>query len=150
MLALGACAPIPHYEVVLPSVTGKIHRNGIPVTDAIVYVEYPEPDDETCTFRSEVFSRTNDEGRFHFDQKEQFSLFVFMDRWVTWQICIADGSACYQGWYEHRLGGYPSEVEFDCNLESVPHERQEGTLLKTRGICTNRIIQTIISGPTLA
>lgn len=137
MLALGACAPFPHYDVVVPSIVGKIHRNGKPVADAMVYFEYPEPVDDSCTFQSEVSSRTNNEGKFQFDQKEQFSFFVFMDRWVTWQICIVDGNARYRGWYEHRFGGYPSAVRFDCNLETEPHERQEGTMLKTKGVCTN-------------
>ena len=136
MLALGACAPFPHYEVVLPSIDGKIHRNGKPVSDAIVYFEYPDVND-SCTFKSEVFSRTNNEGRFQFEEKKKFRFFVFMDRWVTWQICIADGNARYQGWYEKRLGGYPSEVKFDCNLENEPQERQEGTMLETKGVCTN-------------
>lgn len=137
MLTLGACAPFPHYEVVLPSIAGKIHRNGEPVTDAMVYFEYPEPDKNSCTFQSEVFSRTNNEGLFLFEERKQLSFFVFMDRWVTWQICIADGNARYQGWYENRFGGYPSEVRFDCNLENKPQERQEGSMLKTKGVCTN-------------
>lgn len=136
MLALGACAPFPHYEVVLPSIAGQIHRNGKPVTDAVVYFEYPEVND-SCTFESDVFSRTNNEGRFQFEQQKKFSFFVFMDRWVIWQVCIADGNARYQGWYEKRLGGYPSEVRFDCNLENKPHERQEGSRLTTKGVCTN-------------
>jgi hypothetical protein len=136
MLALGACAPFPHYEVVLPSIAGKIHRNGKPVSDAMVYFEYPEVND-SCTFQSEVFSRTNNEGQFQFKEKKKFRFFVFMDRWVTWQICIDDGNARYQGWYEKRLGGYPSEVRFDCNLENKPQERQEGSMLTTKGVCTN-------------
>ena len=137
MLALGACAPFPHYDVVLPSIVGKVHRNGKPVADAMVYFEYPEPVDDGCAFQSEAFSRTNNQGQFQFDQKQQFSFFVFMDRWVTWQICIVDGNARYQGWYEKRFGGYPSDNRFDCNLETEPHERQEGTMLKTKGVCTN-------------
>jgi hypothetical protein len=137
ILALGACAPFPHYDVVLPLISGKVHRNGKPVADAIVYFEYPEPDNDSCSFESEVLFHTNKEGQFRFAQKERFSFFVFMDKWVTWRICIADGNARYQGWYEHRLGGYPSEVKFDCNLENRPHEREEGTMLKTKGICTN-------------
>jgi hypothetical protein len=136
MLALGACAPFPHYDVVVPSIDGKVHRNGKPVTDAIVYFESPGSASEGCTFQSEVFSRTNSEGQFQFEQKKQFSFFVFMDRWVTWQICIIDGNARYQGWYEKRFGGYLSEIRFNCDLEKRPHETHEGTMLEIRGICT--------------
>jgi hypothetical protein len=137
MLALGACVPFPHYEVVLPSIDGKVHRNGKPVTDAIVYFEYPDSPGSSCTFQSEVFSRTNNEGQFQFAERQQFSFFVFMDRWVTWQICITDGSARYQGWYEKRFGGHLSEIRFNCNLENKPHETHEETMLETKGICTN-------------
>lgn len=135
LLTLGACAPFPHYDVVVPLIDGKIHRNGKAVTDAIVYFEHPRSAGEECTFQSELFSRTNNEGRFRFEEKKQFSFFVFMDRWVIWQICIADGNARYQGWYEERFGGYLSEIRFNCNLEDEPHEAHEGTMLEIRGIC---------------
>lgn len=136
MLVLWACAPYPHYDVIVPSINGKVHRNGKPVTDAIVYFEYPRSADEDCTFRSELFSRTNDEGQFQFEEKKQFSFFVFMDRWVTWQICITDGNAHYQGWYEKRFGGYLSEIRLNCNLENETQETNEGTMLEIRGVCT--------------
>ena len=136
ILTLAACAPFPHYDVVVPSIEGKIHRNGRPVTDAIVYFEYPGPASDGCTFQSELVSRTNDEGHFQFEQEEQFSFFVFMDRWITWQICITDGNSHYQGWYEKRFGGYLPEIKFNCNLENEPYETREGTMLETRGVCT--------------
>lgn len=130
-----ACAPFPHYDIVSPAITGKVHRNGKPVENAMVYFEYPIK--ESCSFESEFRSRTNGKGQFYFELRKEFSFFVFMDRWVTWQVCIADGDARYQGWYEHAFGGYAPEVALDCNLESKSHERKQGTMLKTMGICTN-------------
>lgn len=135
-VSLGACAPFPHYDVVSPSIKGKIHRNEKPAADALVYFEHPGPNKGTCSFQSERYVRTNKEGEFEFELRKQFSFFVFADRWVQWQICIADGNLHYQGWYEKALGGYPSEVIFDCNLENKSQEKQQGDLLKTKGICT--------------
>ena len=137
LLVINACAPFPHYEIVSPAISGKVHRNGKPIENAMVYFEYPIGDTESCSFESEFRTRTNGEGHFDFELRKEFSFFVFMDRWTTWQICIVNNGARYQGWYEHQLGGPTPEVTLDCNLESKPHVRQRGTLLKTKGICSS-------------
>ena len=133
MMNLNACAPIPHHEIISPTITGKVHRNGKPVENAVVYIEHPLT--ETCSFKSEVSTRTNGDGQFRFEVREEFRFFVFMDRFSTWQLCIEDGTADYQGWYEHRLGGPNTELILDCNLESMPQVQEDTPSSKIMGVC---------------
>jgi hypothetical protein len=129
------CAPIPHYAIVSPAVTGMVHRNGKPVENALVYLEHPMG--ENCAFTSDVVTRTDSEGQFYFAVRKEFRLIVFMDPTQNWQVCIVDGDKRYQGWYKSGLGGPPPEVYLDCNVEGEPHVRQIGNSMgKIMGICT--------------
>ncbi len=133
VIILNACAPIPHHEIISPSITGQVHRNGHPVQDAVVYLEHPL--DETCSFESEVSTRTDGNGQFSFEVREEFSFFVFMDRFSNWQLCIEDGTAGYQGWYEQKLGGPDPELTLDCNLENMPQVQIDTPSSKVMGLC---------------
>ena len=138
---LEACVPLPNHAFVSPAVIGKVHRNGKPVADAVVYIEHPQ--DESCAFKSEVVTRTNSAGEFRFEPREELQFFVAMDPTHNWQVCIVDGDRRYQGWYQHGIGrlagiGRPApEVTLDCNLEDRPSVTQIGnTLGKTAGMCS--------------
>lgn len=133
VMVLNACAPIPHHEIISPSITGQVHRDGKPVENAVVYIEHPLND--ACSFNSEVSTRTNGDGQFRFEVREEFMFFVFMDRFSTWQLCIEDGTAGYQGWYEHRLGGPDTELILDCNLENMPQVQEDTPSSKIMGVC---------------
>jgi hypothetical protein len=133
VMIINACAPIPHNEIISPSITGQVHRNGKPVENAVVYIEHPLI--ETCSFNSEVSTRTNGDGQFRFEVREEFSFFVFMDRFSNWQLCIEDSTAGYQGWYEHRLGGPDRKLTLDCNLENMPQVQEETPSSKIMGVC---------------
>jgi hypothetical protein len=133
VLILNACAPIPHHEIISPSITGEVHRNGKPVENAAVYIEHPL--NETCSFDSEVKTHTDSNGQFSFEMREEFSFFVFMDRFSNWQLCIEDGTAGYQGWYEHKLGGPDSELTLDCNLDNMSQVHEDTPSSKIMGIC---------------
>lgn len=139
VLYLNACAPIPNYAFTSPAVIGQVHRNGKPIENAVVYIEYPR--DENCSFKSEVVTRTNGSGEFHFEPRREFQFFVFMDPIHNWQVCIVDGDSRYQGWYHNGIGrlagiGRPApEVTLDCNLEHKPHVQKDSPSSKTMGIC---------------
>lgn len=135
-LFLGACAPIPHDEIISPSITGRIHRNGEPVENATVYVEHPLR--EACSFQSEVSTQTNSDGQFRFEMREEFRFFVFMDRFSNWQLCIVDGTVGYQGWYENKLGGTDQELTLDCDLVNSPQVHRETPSSKIMGVCRSR------------
>jgi hypothetical protein len=132
-IILDACAPIPHNEIISPSITGQVHRNGKPVENALVYIEHPL--NEACSFKSEVSTRTNDNGQFSFEVRKEFRFFVFMDRFSNWQLCIEDGTAGYQGWYEQKLGGADGELALDCNLENIPYVQKDTPSSKIMGLC---------------
>jgi hypothetical protein len=133
VIVLGACAPIPHNEIISPSITGQVHRNGKPVGNAVVYIEHPL--DETCSFKSEVSTHSNGNGQFSFQVRKEFRFFVFMDRFSNWQLCIEDGTAGYQGWYEQKLGGPDGKLTLDCNLENTPHVQMDTPSSKIMGVC---------------
>jgi hypothetical protein len=141
MLNLSACMPLPNYAYISPIVIGKAHRGGTPIPNAVVSIEHPR--DEHCSYKSDVATRTNTAGEFRLEARKQFELFVFMDPFHNWQVCIVDGDRFYQGWYQRGLGRLAGiwrsapEVTLDCNLESTPHLTQIGnTLGKTMGVCS--------------
>lgn len=137
---LSACVPFPNYAFTSPAVVGKIHRNGKPIADAVVYIEHPE--DEACAFESEVVTRTNSDGEFRFAPRKELQFFIAMDPVHNWQVCIVDGNRRYQGWYQRGIGRLAGiwrsapEVTLDCDLENKPRVTQVGNSLdKTIGLC---------------
>lgn len=165
-LALGitACAPVPHTVVWSPPVTGKVHRDGQPVANATVYYEWSvagwgKPVQDRCAFQAhppgfrpvqtkhQNPATTGSDGTFHFAGVEAFegmTLFCCQWNWLEWQVCIADGDARYQGWYERvwgiypqdkEWGRYPHDLRLDCDLKAAPHEAERGRDWRTKGIC---------------
>ena len=155
-LALGGCVPYPHHETYLPAVTGKLHRNGRPVANATVYYAATatwnlEKFGEDCRFRDEELRAVSDSaGEFRFPAQTTFKSFALLyvpgGHWGAWQVCIADGAARHQGWYEMAKArtpmdmadrDYSREIALDCNLESAPREVRRNENLIQKGICTN-------------
>jgi hypothetical protein len=136
ILFLDACAPIPHYEIISPSITGRIHRSGDPVENATVYIEHPLSN--ACSFKSKVSTHTNGDGQFSFEMRKEFRFFVFMDRFSNWQLCIVDDTVGYQGWYEHTLGGPDRELTMDCDLVNMPKVQKDTPSSKIMGVCRSR------------
>jgi len=133
MSILSGCAPIPHYEVVSSAVMGKVHRNGEPEKNALVYIEHPLG--ESCSGRIEVDTRTDGEGHFQFKLRKEFRLFIAMDPAVHWQVCIVDGNKHFQGWYQSGIGGPPPTIRLDCDLESDSLVIETDYPVTIKGIC---------------
>lgn len=110
VMSLNGCAPIPHDEIISAAITGQVHRNGIPVENAAVYIENPL--NEICSFKSNVLTHTNSDGQFSLEVRKEFQFFIFMDRFSNWQLCINDGTSGYQGWYEQKLGGQTENLRW--------------------------------------
>ncbi len=100
-----------------------------------MYLEHPL--DERCAFESDVLTYTNSKGQFQLELRKEFQLFIAIDPWQNWQVCIAEGDDRYQGWYQNALGGPPQEIRFDCDLNSsLKVEHIGNSMGKTMGICS--------------
>jgi hypothetical protein len=129
---LSACAPIPHYEVVAPTVTGTVHRRGQPVANALVYLNSPA--NEACSSDRGISSRTDVEGRFSLESRKEFRLFMVMDPAHDWQLCIAEGEKLYHGWDDQGIGNTVLQAVFACNLDEAPRQQTK----QATGLCTFR------------
>ena len=131
---LNACVPFPHYARVSPAVDGRVHRNQRPIENATVYIEHPK--DDKCSFQSDVRTRTGVDGRFRFDVRKEFQLFLAMDPGCNWQVCIADGTSQYRGWLENGIGCPAPKLTLDCNLTDEPYTTRIGnSIRRISGIC---------------
>ncbi len=122
-----------YYTVVSPALTGKVHRDGKPIENVVVSLEVPRAD--TCSFTSEVSTRTDRDGAFRFDAQKEFQLLGSVGGVSHYQVCLVDGYARYQGWYERRTGGIDQRLILDCNVQNPIPVFQDTPTGKTMGIC---------------
>lgn len=128
-----ACVPVSYYAVVSPALTGKVHRDGKPIENAVVSLEVPRGD--TCSFTSEVSTRTDRDGVFRFEAQKEFELLGSVGGISRFQVCIVDGYARHQGWYERRSRGLDEKLILDCNVQNPIPVFQDTPTGKTMGIC---------------
>jgi len=94
-LLLTACAPYPHYRVVIPPLSGVVLRAGVPVAGAGVWVG---PGYVSCAATHHV-GVTDGAGRFAYAGERElvsFSMFA-RQRSVDATLCIDDGLHAWAG-----------------------------------------------------
>lgn len=132
---LGACTMASHDAIVSPPVTGHVHRDGRPVENAMIFLEAPMG--ESCSFTSGASTRTDRTGQFHFEARRErsFQILPSQRSFYRFQICIADETRRYQGWYERTVGRTDEKVVLDCNVQRPLPTYYETSRGKVMGIC---------------
>lgn len=132
---LGACAMASHDTIISPAITGRVHRDGSPVENAKIFLEATTA--ESCSFTSGISTRTDREGLFHFEARRErsFQILPSQGSFYRFQICIADETRRYQGWYERTGGRTGEKVVLDCNVRRPLPAYHETASGKVMGIC---------------
>jgi hypothetical protein len=132
---LGACAMASHDAIVSPAITGRVHRDGRPVEHARIFLEAPRG--ESCSFAGGISTRTDRDGLFHFEARRErlFQILPSQGASYRFQICIADETRRYQGWYERTVGRMDEKVVLDCNVQGPLPAYHETSSGKVMGIC---------------
>ena len=131
LVALSACIPWPHYDPVVPDISGVVTNNGVPVGDVTVYVHTRlSLNSKTCP-PSDVETVTDSQGRFRVSAQEAFSFFVVIgDPAATWAVCLANNGVLYPGWRNFELGYAKPRTSLSCELTHSISRREEG-----QGVC---------------
>ncbi len=96
----------------------------------------PAPLDQLAV-TSGASTRTDRTGRFHFEARRErsFQILPSQGSFYRFQICIADETRRYQGWYERTVGSTGEKVVLDCNVRRPLPAYHETSSGKVMGIC---------------
>ncbi len=128
---LGGCLPIPHFDRVVPAITGVVTRHGVPVEGASIYLHrrFP-PSAENCSASPDRV-QTDATGHFAVGPDSDFRFFVTMgDPITTWTLCIEHLGTLYIGWQNFEMGYAEAKITLTCELSTTVQERGNG-----RGVC---------------
>jgi len=118
LLNLSGCAFMfwPHWEQVVPTVSGTLLRDGKPVSGASVFL-LPSLGRKGCPLSSKYAAVTDTGGHFAIRGDRDLALFVVMgDRLDSWGICINESGNVIEALHARAMGFPPRSFEVICEL----------------------------------
>lgn len=106
------CIPAPHRTQAIPSLSGKVLHDDVPIQGAAIDVTYGLGRKKTS-----LIGTTDRDGAFTYAGKKDFHFFaVIGDPGFDWLLTIRTPDATYRGYADHGLGYVPEKTTFTCEL----------------------------------
>lgn len=115
---LPACVPLPHFEPLLPPISGVVTEAGQPVRGALVFVD-PRP----CSPElAESVAVTDDNGRYAYSGQTRFAWVYMVEDPVTfWRLSVRRGETLFLGQetFHHGLSDRPVRLDVELSTAKV-------------------------------
>ena len=114
-LAVSGCLPIPHMDQHAPAIDGLLMSGQEPLAGAVVQRAVNPSDPHAACASAPEQTRTDSQGRFHFDRQASFSFFVVMgDRQDRWHLCVVAPDGTVFSWSDWGMWGGPEHIRVRC------------------------------------
>lgn len=126
---ISGCLPIPNLEPLSPEIVGNVTKAGAPVKNAAIRLAPSSHSSAPCEDPRLVVT-TDRNGNFRFEPQRRFRLFIQMENYADWEICIESRSKNLLAWQSAPFVSYTSGLKLQCELDRPPAVQSNG-----RGIC---------------